>query len=187
MAIEEAALVQQAKADPEAFGRLYDRYVAEIYRFVHARLPNAAAAEDVTANVFLKALRGIPRYQDRGRPLSCWLYRIAERAVADYYRHEPQVRELMEHLPVMGPGVEERAIERVEAEGIWTLVRKLPPQQRQAMQLRFGDDLSAREAAAIMGKTEAAVKLLVYRAVGRLRSQLAGYGQAPSALAANGY
>jgi RNA polymerase sigma-70 factor (ECF subfamily) len=185
MATEEGMLIREAKADPDAFGRLYERHVADIYRFVHARLPNVAAAEDVTANVFFKALRGIRGYQDRGRPFSCWLYRIAEHAVADYYRHEPQLRELSDSLPVGGRSVEARAMSHLEAAEVWRLVGRLPGPQRQAMLLRFRDDLSAREAAAIMGKSEAAVKLLIYRAVGRLRSQLAPVEPGPLALVAN--
>jgi RNA polymerase sigma-70 factor, ECF subfamily len=186
MAMEERMLIREAKANPEAFGGLYDRHVADIYRFVHARLPNVAAAEDVTANVFYKALRGIRGYQDRGRPFSCWLYRIAEHAVADYYRREPQLRELSESLPVGGRSVEAKAMSHLEADEVWQLVARLPGPQRQAMLLRFRDDLSAREAAAIMGKSEAAVKLLIYRAVGRLRSQLRAAEPGPLALAASG-
>src|SRR5713101_2985740 len=170
---DEALLVERAKSDADAFGILYDRHVDGIYRFVRARLGNAAAAEDVTAEVFLKALRGISRYRDTGRPFSCWLYRIAANAVADHFRHDPASRELSEELPDTATQVEATAIRRLAVEDLWRLVERLPPQQRLAMTLRFRDDRSAREAAAVMGKSEAAVKLLIYRAVGRLRSELA--------------
>src|SRR5260370_30817318 len=96
---DERLLVERAKSDADAFGLLYDRHVDGIYRFVRARLGNAAAAEDVTAEVFLKALRGISRYRDTGRPFSCWLYRLAATAVADHFRHEPVSRELSAALP----------------------------------------------------------------------------------------
>ncbi|HEV2014040.1 MAG TPA: sigma-70 family RNA polymerase sigma factor [Candidatus Dormibacteraeota bacterium] len=170
---DERLLVERAKSDADAFGILYDRHVDGIYRFARARLGNAAAAEDVTAEVFLKALRGISRYRDCGRPFSCWLYRIAGNAVADYFRHEPVSRELSDGLPDTATQVEATAIRRLEVQEIWRLVERLPRQQRIAMTLRFRDDRSAREAAAMMGKSEAAVKLLIYRAVGRLRSELA--------------
>ncbi|TMD24735.1 MAG: sigma-70 family RNA polymerase sigma factor [Chloroflexi bacterium] len=182
---DERLLVERAKSDAQAFGVLYDRYVEDIYRFAHARLGNVAAAEDVTADVFVKALRGISRYRDRGRPFSCWLYRIARNALADHFRHDPVNRELSDWLPDAGTQVEATAIHHLEVEDLWRLVEKLPPQQRIAMTLRFRDDRSAREAAAVMGKSEAAVKLLIYRAVGRLRSQVAVPDGAPgrSALA----
>lgn len=166
-------LVERAKSDADAFGILYDRHVDGIYRFVRARLGNAAAAEDVTAEVFVKALQGISRYRDTGRPFSCWLYRIATNAVADYFRHEPVSRELSEELPDAAAQVEVAAIRRLEIQDVWRLVECLPPQQCVAMTLRFRDDRSAREAARVMGKSEAAVKLLIYRAVGRLRSEVA--------------
>ena len=182
---DERLLVERAKSDAQAFGVLYDRYVEDIYRFAHARLGNVAAAEDVTADVFVKALRGISRYRDRGRPFSCWLYRIARNAVADHFRHDPVNRQLSDWLPDPDTQVEATAIHHLEVEDLWRLVEKLPPQQRIAMTLRFRDDRSAREAAAVMGKSEAAVKLLIYRAVGRLRSQVAVPDGAPgrSALA----
>ena len=169
----EQLLVERAKNDADAFGILYDRHVDGIYRFVRARLSNAAAAEDVTAEVFVNALRGISRYQDTGRPFSCWLYRIAANAVADHYRHESSTGELSEELPDPATQVEATAIRHLEVQAVWRLVEHLPPQQRVAMTLRFRDDLSAREAAVVMGKSEAAVKLLIYRAVGRLRSEVA--------------
>jgi RNA polymerase sigma-70 factor, ECF subfamily len=180
---DERRLVERAKVDAGAFGELYDRHVAGIYRFVYARLRNEASAEDVTAEVFIKALRNIGRYQARGRPFVCWLYRIADNAVADHFRHEPVNRELLEVVPDTGTPVEAAAIRHLEVEYIWGLVDRLPAQQRLAMRLRFAEDRSARDVAQIMGKSEAAVKLLIYRAVGRLRSETAQADHAPSPLA----
>jgi RNA polymerase sigma-70 factor, ECF subfamily len=170
---DEKVLIDRARSDPEAFGILYDRHVGGIYRFAYARLGNAAAAEDVTADVFINALRGIGRYRNLGRPFSCWLYRIAANAIASHYRHELASRELTDLVPDDGVPVEVSALRHLEVAAVWRLVDQLPPQQRLAMTLRFREDMSAREAAAVMGKSDAAVKLLIYRAVGRLRSQLA--------------
>src|SRR6266851_2813910 len=168
---DERLLVERAKSDADAFGLLYDRHVDGIYRFVRARLDNATAAEDVTAEVFLNALRGVSRYRDTGRPFSCWLYRIAANAVADHFRHEPVSQELSEEVPDAATQVEATALRHLAVQGIWRGVERLPPQQRVAMLLRFRDDRSLREAAEVMGKSEAAVKLLIYRAVRRLRSE----------------
>jgi RNA polymerase sigma-70 factor, ECF subfamily len=182
---DERLLVERAKLDADAFGVLYDRHAAGIYRFAYARLHNVPAAEDVTAEVFTKALRNISRYQSRGRPFACWLYRIASNAVADHFRHEPASRELSDALPDRETEVEATAIRNIEVEYLWRLVARLAPQQRLAMTLRFREDRSARETAQIMGKSEAAVKLLIYRAVCRLRSETAPREPAllPSALA----
>jgi RNA polymerase sigma-70 factor (ECF subfamily) len=168
----ERDLIQRAGTDPEAFGALYDRHVQEVYRFVCARLHNGAAAEDVTADVFLSALRAMPRYRDQGRPFSCWLLRIATNAVATYYRRQHVTAEVPEGLADGAALIDSIVMRKLEMAGLWRLVGALPPAQRQAMQLRFQQDRSARETARIMGKSEAAVKLLIYRAVGRLRSEL---------------
>jgi RNA polymerase sigma-70 factor (ECF subfamily) len=185
---DERSLVERARSDPEAFGLLYDRYVAGVYRFARSRLPDDAAAEDVTAEAFLKALRGLGSYRDQGRPFGCWLYRIAGNVVADHFRHEPASLQLGDHLPSGGVSTEEQAIRNDEIGRVWYAVEKLPAQQRMAMILKFRDDRSLPEVGALMGKSEAAAKLLIYRAMVRLRSELARvpelHAPAPAALPA---
>jgi RNA polymerase sigma-70 factor (ECF subfamily) len=74
--------------DPHAFGSLFDRYVLQIYRFVHARVRDQRAAETLTSEVFTRALKGMGRYRETEMPFSAWLYQIAVNAVADHYRRE---------------------------------------------------------------------------------------------------
>lgn len=169
---DESELVERAKSDPEAFGLLYDRHVGDIYSFVCARLHNGPAAEDVTAEVFISALRAMPRYRNEGRPFSCWLFRIAANGVASYYRRNQVCVEVSEELPDQAASVEATVLRSLELAGLWKLIRQLPPQQQEAMRLRFQEDRTARDAARIMRKSEAAVKLLIYRAVSRLRLEL---------------
>ena len=91
---EDAALARRAGAgEAEAFGALYDRYVEQVYRYVFYRVRNEAEAEDVTSDVFMRALRAIPKYEPRQAFLA-WLYRIARNAVIDRSRRQqahPQV------------------------------------------------------------------------------------------------
>lgn len=178
MQIDEAVLVERAKSDVEAFGALYDRYIDQVYAFVCARLHNAAAAEDVTAEVFLSALRAMPRYRNEGRPFSCWLFRIAANGVASYYRRQQAHTEVSEELADQSASVEATVLRNLELDGLWQLIGQLPPRQQQAMRLRFQEDRSARDAARIMRKSEAAVKLLIYRAVSRLRLELGAHPNA---------
>jgi RNA polymerase sigma-70 factor (ECF subfamily) len=167
--------VERAKTDPAAFGQLYDRYAAQIYRFVRARIRDDGLAEDVTAEVFLSALRHIKSYQDQGRPFSCWLYRIAVNAVASHYRSQRSSLSLDEHLglasPVLDPLDEVVGRERVRT--VWQAVDRLPAQQRAAMILKFSEDMTMEEVGAVLGKSQAAAKLLIYRAMQRLRRELA--------------
>src|SRR5437016_1261126 len=140
---DERSLVERAKTDPGAFGELYDRYFHQMYRFVFSRLRDQTAAEDVTSEVFMKALRSIPRYQDTGRPFTAWLYQISVNTVNDRYRSTKPTVDLdeMYDLASAGPGLEEVAVQRAELRAIWRTIETLPPQQRTAMTLKFQEDM----------------------------------------------
>jgi RNA polymerase sigma-70 factor (ECF subfamily) len=167
--------VERAKTDPAAFGQLYDRYAGQIYRFVRARVHDDGLAEDLTAEVFLNALRHIKRYCDQGRPFSCWLYRIAANAIASHYRNQRSALSLDDDLslPSIVPDPMDEVVRRDRIRAVWQAVDRLPRQQRAAMILKFSDDLTMEDVGAVLGKSPAAAKLLVYRAVQRLRSELA--------------
>ncbi len=74
---EDAGLVTQSQVDPKAFGRLYDRYVKRVYRYLLSQTGDSAAAEDITAQTFLAALEALPRYRHRGR-FAAWVFAIAQ-------------------------------------------------------------------------------------------------------------
>ena len=176
--IEETGLVQRAKQDPAAFGELYDRYFSQIYRFVYSRVRDQTAAEDVTSEVFMKALRGIGRYQDTGRPFSAWLYQIAVNAVNDRYRSLRPTEDIDSQIAIStgGPSLDEIAIQNEEVRRIWILVETLPGPQRTAMVLKFQEDMKIDDIAAVMGKSPGAVKLLIHRGVTRLREHVGAPG-----------
>ena len=167
--------VERAKSDPAAFGELYDRYAAQIYRFVRARIRDESAAEDITAEVFLSALRHIKSYRDQGRPFSCWLYRIAINAIASHYRGQRFALSLDDQLGLVSPLLDplDEVVDRERLRTIWQAVDALPAQQRAAMILKFSEDMTMDEIGGVLGKSPAAAKLLVYRAMQRLRRELA--------------
>src|SRR5256886_921613 len=154
-------------------GALYDRHFQQIYRFVYSRVREQTAAEDVTSEVFMKALKAMPRYQDTGRPFAAWLYQIAVNAIADRYRtlRPAQPLEDFHDLSVAGPAIEEQAAQRGEVRRIWAIVEELPSQQRTALVLKFQEDMKIEDIALAMGKTPGAVKLLIHRGVSRLRDE----------------
>ena len=169
---EEAQLVAKAKEDPSAFGDLYELHFQRMYRFVYSRVQDRAVAEDVTSEVFMKALRSIGRYQDTGRPFSAWLYQIAVNAVADRYRSQRPVEDIDEQYQLSdGSSLEDTATHRDELRRIWRLIEELPDQQRTALVLKFQEDMKIEDIAVAMGKSPGAVKLLVHRGVTRLRQQ----------------
>jgi RNA polymerase sigma-70 factor, ECF subfamily len=168
---DERELVERAKRDPRQFGALYDRHFQQIYRFVYSRVREQTAAEDVTSEIFMKALKAMPRYQDTGRPFAAWLYQIAVNAIADRYRtlRPSQSIDDFHDLSVAGPALEDLAAHRDELRRIWTLVEQLPGQQKTAMVLKFQEDMKIEDIAIAMGKSPGAVKLLIHRGVSRLR------------------
>jgi RNA polymerase sigma factor (sigma-70 family) len=168
---DERELVERAKQDPRQFGALYDRHFQQIYRFVYSRVREQSAAEDVTSEIFIKALKAMPRYQDTGRPFAAWLYQIAVNAIADRYRTLRPAHSLddFHDLSVAGPALEDLAAHRDELRRIWTLVEQLPAQQKTALVLKFQEDMKIEDIAVAMGKSAGAVKLLIHRGVSRLR------------------
>lgn len=168
---EEQALAERAKCDPAAFEELYERYLPKIYRFVYSRVRDAAAAEDVTSDVFMKALRSIHRYHDTGSSFSAWLYRIALYSVVDRYRATKPVEDLdqLHELAADGPGPEDVAADRDELRRVWSVVEALPTNQRIAIALRFQEDMKLDDIAAAMDKSPAAVKQLLFRGLATVR------------------
>ena len=110
----EDQLVERAKQDADAFGELYDHYFGQIYRFVFSRLRDQEAAEDVTSEVFFKALRAIGRYKPSGHPFSAWLYQISVNAINDHYRSRKPTSSLDSAIAVADPArpVDDRVVDR---------------------------------------------------------------------------
>jgi len=168
-------LVAAAKAgDPEAFGSLFDVYYGPVYRYVASRVGRPSDAEDLAQLVFVKALESLPRYEQRGVPFGGWLFRLARNVVIDH------VRTRREHvtLDVIGEkstddqGPDELAVLRQEMDSIAHALRRLTPEQREAVELRFFAGLSAKEAAEAMGRQEGTVRGLQFRAIAALRREL---------------
>jgi RNA polymerase sigma-70 factor (ECF subfamily) len=173
----DAVLVQAAKAgDASAFGELYERYRDAIYRFCLARTGTSHDAEDLTSDVFVKAMKSLDRYQDRGLPFAAFLYRIARNAAID------RSRTLKQPLSVDGLLVEPRSKQDVEHEGslavdksiLLAALAKLKPEHRDVITLRFIEGYAALEVGQMLGKTEGAIRTLQHRALERLRKEFDG-------------
>lgn len=175
--MEESALILAAKTSPDAFAELYDRTQPAVYRFAYSLAGNHAGAEDLTAEAYRRALTNLQKYEDRGLPFTAWLCTIVRNLARDKGRKAGREIPLMDHdRPVDAPLLD--GIERAERQTfVQVAVSKLPPVQQRVVILRFGHERSCRDIAEEMGKTEAAVKQLTYRAVNRLRELLveAGY------------
>lgn len=171
-------LVAAARTDPEAFGRLYDRYVDMIYSYVQYRVGNATDAEDLTAQTFHRALAGLSTYESRGHPFAAWLYRIAHNLVANWHRrqgrHQQSAWENIEEAPGADVGnPDNRDADALFSRQLLLSALRLLEEDRQALLVyKFGQGLSNAEIAVILGRTEGAVKSLYHRTLSELRAQL---------------
>ena len=172
---DSAALAHAAQGDKEAFGVLYERYVDRIYTYVYYRTGNSFDAEDLTARVFLRALRHIPKYQDRGLPFSAWLYRIAHNLVANWHRDNsrrnyiPLRDGVFDYSQTELPENEVLRIE--EREKLMEVIRCLPQDRQQLLIHKFLDHYSNAEIGQIMDRSEGAIKSLYHRTLLALRDE----------------
>jgi RNA polymerase sigma-70 factor (ECF subfamily) len=168
-------LVEAAKGgDPEAFGALFDHFYGPVYRYVAARVGRPSDAEDLAQLVFVKALEALPRYELRGVPFGGWLFRLARNVVIDHVRtrREHVTLDVVVQQSDDGGGPDELAAIRQELDSVAHALRRLTPEQREAIQLRFFAGLSAKEAAVAMGRQEGTVRGLQFRAIAALRREL---------------
>jgi len=161
------------RGDPEAFGSLFDVYHGPVYRYVAARVgPNDA--EDLAQLVFVKALEALPRYESRGVPFGGWLFKLARNVVIDHVRTRRELAplDLLVERPHPDDGPDELAVLRQELDSVAHSLRRLTPEQREAIELRFFAGLSAKEAAVAMNRQEGTIRGLQFRAIAALRRDL---------------
>ena len=186
------AAVEAARRDPRRFEPLYRKYVAQVYSFAVYELRDHHAAEDVTEQVFLRALAALPRFQERApgpdgpSTFRVWLFQIARNVISNERRSRR--RRPAEPLAAAGslaaPDDPARAAaERDLSERAWRAVDRLPDLRRRAVILRFVEEMTPREIAGVLGRSEGSVRVLIHRALRSvaddLRSQTAPDRQGP--------
>jgi len=172
---EERLLVEAAQKDPARFAEVYEINFERVYAFIARRVGDRDSAEDLTSEVFHKALANLRRFEWRGVPFAAWLLKIAANAIAD--RAQRAGRELAVDDP---PELREEAsadvgLEEVEDRArLFRLVGQLPEDQRRVIAMRFAEEKSIREIAEELGRTAGAVKQLQFRGLQNLRTKFAG-------------
>ena len=172
---DETEVILRAKAyDPDALGTLYERHYQGIYRYVYYRVGDSCLAEDLTADIFMKMLHGIESYSIQGVPFSAWLYRIARNRIIDHMRRQPEKTDVsLEEARVESIASGETTLENaLQRDELLKAVQVLTDDQRQVILLKFIEDLDNASIAAILGKTEGAVKSLQHRALDTLRHHI---------------
>lgn len=180
----DADLAKRARTSREAFGELYERRVADIYRYVYYRVGSVEDTEDLTARVFARALKHIHNYNDRGLPFMAWLYRIAHNVVANYHRdtqRHPSVplddvdleTSPYGHADALQDDSADATDLRIDGERERTrliaAIRKMSEERQQLVVLKFVQQLQNVEIGQIMGRSEGAIKSLYHRTLAQLR------------------
>jgi RNA polymerase sigma-70 factor (ECF subfamily) len=162
--------VQAAQKDPKRLAELYEDNFERVYALVVRRVRDRSVAEDLTSEVFHKALANLPRFDWRGIPFTAWLFRIAANVVADQWRRG--AREVIGDPPEVSV---EPNLEEIERRGrLFRMVAQLPEDQRRVVQMRFTEGRSIHEIAQELGRTDGAIKQLQFRALEKLRAQMEG-------------
>ena len=177
---QERELVERAKDNTEAFGELYDQYYSQIFGYVLKRTASIEVAQDVTSEVFFKALKNLRQFRWRGVPFSSWLYRIATNEIANYFtKSKPwqfSLEEVSNSISSSDPSTETELLQ-AEAElrrheEFLTLhenISKLQLKYQEVIVLRFFEDKQLKEIGEILGKREGTVKSLLHRGLEKLR------------------
>jgi RNA polymerase sigma-70 factor (ECF subfamily) len=173
--LDESRLVEQAKQDREAFGKLYELHIDRIYNYVYYRVGNSHDAEDLTARVFFRAIQHIHNYQDQGVPFSAWLYRIARNMLANWYRdnNKRQMISLdsigQQHFVDSPEFATELQEDRV---ALLAAILRLPADRQELLILKYVEHLPNAEIGLIMERSEGAIKSLYHRTMLSLRDDL---------------
>ena len=183
---DERLLIEAAQRDRARFAEIYEEYFELVYGYVARRVRNRSTAEDLTSDVFHKALANLPKFKWTGAPFASWLFRIASNLIADRAR-----RKALEGNPgssprvsnVDTPGLPPRSgssssktqqsdLEDAERLAVlFRLVDALADDQRRVVALRFAEEKSIKQIAAELGRSEGAVKQLQFRALENLRKR----------------
>src|SRR5712692_6602919 len=191
---KERRLIEAAQSDPARFGEVYEHYFALVYAYVARRVRNRDEAEDLTAEVFRKALASLPRFKWRGAPFAAWLFRIASNLIADRAKRvtkegsvsldsgtergsSPRVSKGVDAPSSRSESGSAQAQQKDLEDGerraqLFRLVDELEEDQRRVVVMRFAEEKSIREIGKALGRSEGAVKQLQFRALENLRKRI---------------
>jgi RNA polymerase sigma-70 factor, ECF subfamily len=172
---DDRLLVEAAKKDPGRFAELYELNFARVYAYIARRVGDRDVAQDLTSDVFHKALAGIQSFEWRGVPFAGWLLRIAANMIVDRSKRSGREVSGQDDLPDLPDLKAQPQMEEADRCGqLFRMVGELPADQRRVIGMRFAEEKSIREIATELGRSEGAVKQLQFRALQNLRARMEG-------------
>jgi RNA polymerase sigma-70 factor, ECF subfamily len=173
---EEQRLLKLAqRGDADAFATLYHENVQTIFRYIVHRVNDHRLAEDLTGDVFIRALESLSNYRDQGKPFIAWLYRIAHARVIDHYRRtgrRPSESDIDDESIAIDADMDAGMLRRQAAKVLRDAITQLTDDQQQVIILRFIEGHRIETVAEMMGKQPNAIKALQFRALRSLASRL---------------
>jgi RNA polymerase sigma-70 factor (ECF subfamily) len=178
---EERRLIEAAQQDRACFGDVYERYFELVYGYVARRVRDRPATEDITSEVFRKALANIHRFKWTGAPFGAWLLRIASNVIADRTKRQAKDGVRLDEPSSTVGGLTQSSSRQTQQTDLeeserrsWVIrkVDELPDDQRRVVRMRFAEEKSINEIAAELGRSEGAIKQLQFRALQNLRQKL---------------
>lgn len=177
-------LVEEARQNPEAFGEIYDQFYSPIFRYVLGRVANVQIAQDITSEVFFKALKNLKQYRGKNNTsFSSWIYRIANNQTNDYFRKNKHkvlsLEDISETIHVSDSSPENEILQ-LEADLkkqedfliLHQSISRLSTKYQEVIALRFFEKKPEKEIAQILGKPEGTVKSLIHRGLKKLREMM---------------
>ncbi len=167
---QERLAIEAAKKDPSRFAELYETNFERVYAFIVRRVQDRHEAEDLTAEVFQRALANLSKFEWRGVPFAVWLFRIGANAIADRWERVSKQRP----DPISDDDLDQSNWQDIERRAtLFQLVDSLPEDQRSVILKRFVEQKSTRDIAQEFGRSEGAIKQLQFRALETLRARSA--------------
>jgi RNA polymerase sigma-70 factor, ECF subfamily len=174
---EHEIITKAQQGREEAISSLYEAHAQPIFDYISYRVESIALAEDLTAEVFLRMVRGLPNYQDKGLPFRAWLFRIAANLITDHYRQVGHQQR--EAIPISeshesdDPDPFDELAKKEEGMQLRQAIRMLPTEYQDLLVLRFVEELPYAEIAKVMNKSVVALRAMQHRALKALAEQLA--------------
>ena len=169
---------QSSESMSETIAALYDRTFTRIYNAIRYRITDAAAAEELTAEVYERAIRSLDRYQPEQGVLEAWLFGIVYHVVGDYLRRRRLIAwvslEVLRNHPANERLPEEVTIQHSLEEQLMCQLPKLKDRERELLGLKYAGGLTNRQIASLIGLTEQNVGVILYRAIAHLRRWMGG-------------
>lgn len=168
MMTSDKTLARNAVGDPQAFGELFDRYALRVYRYTYSRVHHRENAEDITSQVFHDALQNIDQYKPIA-PFSAWLFTIARRRIADFFRKSVPAEQLDDETPHDSVEILTDVIKSEELRQLEEQLKTLADDERELLRLRFAACMHYKEIASLLDKKPGAVKIAIYRLINRIK------------------